>query len=103
MVTLSNLQFDGKDNVTSDAESLLDSVIAALQRNTRLKLYVVGHLREKQTLKILQQRSLSQAQSVVDLLVQKGINSERLSAQGVGPLAPTEKSDSISQIALVVQ
>ncbi|MEH6397376.1 OmpA family protein, partial [Pseudoalteromonas sp.] len=75
----------------------------ALQKNTRLKLYVVGHLREKQSLEALQQRSLSRAQSVVDVLVQRGINSERLSAQGIGPLAPTKTSGSINRITLLVQ
>jgi outer membrane protein OmpA-like peptidoglycan-associated protein len=103
VVTLPTLEFDDKDKLTSDTGASLASVIAALQKNTRLKLYVVGHLREKQTLDVLQQRSLTQAQSVVELLVKKGINSERLSAQGVGPLAPIEKFSSDRRITLVAQ
>lgn len=103
IVELTNLKFDDKDKLTADSVVLLDSVMSALQKNTRLKLYVVGHLREKQALEKLQQRSLSRAQSVVDVLVQRGINSERLSAQGIGPLAPKEKSGRISRITLVLQ
>lgn len=103
IVELSNLQFDEKDKLTTDSVILLDSVIIALQKNTRLKLYVVGHLRQKQAFEILQQRSLAQAQSVVDVLVQKGINGERLSAQGIGPLASTKTSGSINRITLLVQ
>ena len=100
---LANLKFDDQDKLTGNTTVLLDSVIAALQKNSRLKLYVVGHLRTDQGLEVSQQRSLTRAQSVVDVLVQSGIDSQRLSAQGVGPLAPVNQSGSIDRIGLVVR
>lgn len=100
---LANLKFDDQDKLTGNTTVLLDSVIAALQKNSRLKLFVVGHLRTDQGLEVSQQRSLTRAQSVVDVLVQSGIDSQRLSAQGVGPLAPVNQSGSIDRIGLVVR
>jgi outer membrane protein OmpA-like peptidoglycan-associated protein len=102
-VNLSNLQFDDKDKLTTDSVVLLDSVITALQKNTRLKLYIVGHLRANQPFEVLQQRSLFQAKSVVNMLVQRGVSRERLSAQGIGPLAPIKTSGSGNGITLLVQ
>jgi len=100
---LANLEFDDQDKLTGNTTVLLDSVIAALQKSSRLKLYVVGHLRTDQGLELLQQRSLTRAQSVVDVLVQSGIDSQRLSAQGVGPLAPVNQGGGVDRIGLVVQ
>jgi outer membrane protein OmpA-like peptidoglycan-associated protein len=85
---LSRLSFDEQDQLTVRGAGLLDSMIVALQKNARLRLYVVGHMYASQTLERLQRRALIRAQAVVDALVEGGIDVERLSAQGVGPLSP---------------
>jgi len=103
VVELSTLKFDEQDKLTANTEAQLESVAAALQKNSRLKLYVVGHLQINEILVTQQQRSLARAQSVVDVLVQRGIEAERLSAQGVGPLAPIKSSGSVDRIGFIVQ
>jgi OmpA-OmpF porin, OOP family len=85
-----DLYFDtGKAELKPDSKPALDAIAQVLKAQAALKLYVVGHT---DTVGVLSQNSeLSQkrASTVVDTLVkQYGIAKERLSAHGVGPLAP---------------
>jgi outer membrane protein OmpA-like peptidoglycan-associated protein len=101
---LRNLQFDQDDKLTTDSTPRLSPVVAALNKNSRLKFYVAGHLAENGSLDSLKARSLMRAESVLQALVEQGIRAERLSAQGVGPLAPIKKdSDDANRIGLVLQ
>lgn len=85
---LRNLAFDKNDALTDDGAKRLTAVASALSKNSRMQLYVVGHIAGSGTLDELKQRSLTRAQSIVQMLTAQGISGDRLSAQGVGPLAP---------------
>jgi len=101
---LRNLQFDQDDKLTTDSTQSLSRVVAALNKNSRLKFYLTGHLAENGSLDSLKARSLLRAESVLQALVEQGIRAERLSAQGVGPLAPIKKdSEDANRIGLVLQ
>lgn len=101
---LRNLQFDTADKLAADSEQRLASVVTALRKNSRLKLYVVGHLEGDEAVDVLKARSLARAQSVLMALAAQGVSSERLSAQGVGPLAPVrQRSEDAARVGLVVQ
>lgn len=102
--SLRNLAFDQNNNLNAEASQRLASVVAALNKSSRLKLYVVGHLAGSDDLDMLKKRSQQRADAVRQVLVDGGIKSERLSAQGVGPLAPIRQdSDDANRISLVVQ
>lgn len=102
--SLPNLTFDDNNQLTSDADKRLAAVVTALKKSSRLKLYVVGHVAGSDDLDILKSRSQARAETVRNALVEAGIKEERLSAQGVGPLAPVRKgSESANRIGLVVQ
>jgi outer membrane protein OmpA-like peptidoglycan-associated protein len=101
---LRNLQFDKDDKLAADSKPRLNSVVAALNKNSRLKFYVVGHIANEGALDSLKARSLTRAESVLQALVEQGGNIERLSAQGVGPLAPIRKdSEYADRIGFVLQ
>jgi len=105
---LRSLPFDDSDKLTADGEQRLSAVVKALKSNSRLKLYVVGHVTRSLTraemVDALMARSLTRAESVVQALTAQGVAAERLSAQGVGPLAPIrQNSEDANRIALVLQ
>lgn len=101
---LRNLKFAQDDRLSTEASQRLASVIAALKKNNRLKVYVVGHLAGADDLDVLKQRSQQRADTVRQALVDGGVKSVRLSAQGVGPLAPIQQaSENADRIGLVVQ
>jgi len=105
---LRNLVFDDSDKLTLAAEQRLTAVVKALNSNSRLKLYVVGHvarsLTRAETFDALKARSLTRAESIVQVLTAQDVSAERLSAQGVGPLAPNRQNgEDANRIALVLQ
>jgi len=108
VLSLRNLSFDESGKLTADGEQRLSAVVKALNSNSRLKLYVVGHaagsLTLAETVDVLTARSLTRAESVVQVLTAQGVGAERLSAQGVGPLAPIrQNSEDANRISLVLQ
>ena len=92
---LTGISFDDQDRLLESSQQPLQQLAVALNKSTRLKLYVVGHLRGEQPLPQLMSRSLHRANSVVSALQQLGVGSERLDAQGVGPLAPVNKAGAV--------
>jgi len=85
-VIVRGISFDAQDGVL-ETEGL--AVVArALQLAPQLQAYVVAHLRGSDSFNVLMARSLQRAERVVELLGQAGVASERLRAQGVGPLSP---------------
>lgn len=83
--TLPEIQFVN-DEITDDSQ--LELLRNALGADQDLQIYVVAHLAGSETLGRLQERSLRRAQSVVESLIASGIGASRLSAHGLGPLAP---------------
>lgn len=85
-IIVPGLTFGADDQPESDAG--LDDLVEALRLDPELRLYVVGHLQAEGSLDDLLDRSEARAQAVLQLLVDQGIDAERLTSRGVGPLAP---------------
>jgi outer membrane protein OmpA-like peptidoglycan-associated protein len=101
---LRNLKFDASDGLAQESDKRLAAVVEALKKNTRLKLYIVGNLSGADDLDVLKSRSLVRAEAVRGVLVDAGIELERLIPQGIGPLAPVQQgSDNADRIGLVLQ
>lgn len=104
---LPELGFDEQGSLAPEADEFLSVVARVLKRDVRIKLYVVGHAGAEQadmTLDDLKAKSLSHAQTVVDLLLGMGVDAARLTAQGVGPLAPSANAyDGADRIELVLR
>lgn len=78
-----------KAKVKPESEPTLKEIAKLLQQNLNLKLYVVGHTDNVGDFAYNMKLSQARADSVVKTLVsQYGIDANRLSAHGVGPLAP---------------
>jgi len=78
-----------KAEVKPESEPTLKEIAKLLQQNLNLKLYVVGHTDNVGDFAYNMKLSQARADSVVKTLVsQYGIDANRLSAHGVGPLAP---------------
>ena len=102
VVELPGLRFDSQDQLIE--ESGISLVIDALLANPQLRVYVVAHLRAEGTLDAQVERSRRRAALVTARLGEAGIAEERISAQGVGPLAPACNTDSCTErVELVLQ
>jgi hypothetical protein len=85
-MVLANLRFAG-DELAPESGSLLE-LVSVLKLNPELNVYVVAHLEGAESFESLQARSQQRADSVAAALATAGIDMSRLSAKGVGPLAP---------------
>lgn len=100
---VSGLKFDAQDRLQSVGE--LDQLAEMLRRNQSILLYIVAHLgsqRSVDTLDILLARTLRRAEQVREALIARGIDASRLSAQGVGPLAPLCGADDCEERVEIV-
>lgn len=93
-IILRNVFFDyNKATITPQSEVELERVVRILKLNPTLKIRISGHTdsdgSDEYNLKLSQQR----AQSVVDYLIAKGINKERLVATGYGETRPIAPND----------
>lgn len=96
-----SLTFDNNDELTS-AEPL-QVVVEMLRTEKLMRVYIVGHLQEQQSLEDLLIRSELRAKSVLQSLLAAGIDSSRLIARGVGPLAPQcDRTQCTRRIELVL-
>lgn len=86
---------------TAPESQQVDALVRALQKDSRLRLHVVGHAYGAQPLAELQQRSQAYAQELVTQLGARGIAASRLQAHGVGPLSPGSRGAQ-DRIELVV-
>lgn len=94
-IGLEGILFDfNKTTLKEESKPLLDEIAKMLLENPTFKLYVVGHTDMVGELSYNIELSLGRAAIVVNYLVQqKGIAANRLSPQGVGPLAPVASND----------
>lgn len=103
-LSLVELVFNEQDELEQESVASLNTLVKALNKNIRLKLYVVGHLNSTGTLDTLVARSLKRAVSVKRALTSLGIEEARLEARGIGPLAPMgNAAKEPSRIELVLQ
>jgi len=85
-IVVPTLRFDDNDQLEEDAGIAL--LADVLQRDRLLEIYLVGHLQGTADLETLQQQSLARAELVRQRLIDAGIDEARITAAGVGPLAP---------------
>ena len=90
------IYFDtGKADVKPESDATLKEIAKLLQQDAKLKLHVVGHTDNVGTLASNMDLSRRRADAVAKVLTTKyTIAASRLSAQGVGPLAPVASNDS---------
>lgn len=79
--------FFAADNELGENADLLP-VVELIRSSPELRFYLVVHLDDGGTLEELLARSASRAQFLKQQLVDMGVASDRLIAQGIGPLAP---------------
>jgi outer membrane protein OmpA-like peptidoglycan-associated protein len=94
VVRLKNIYFDF-DKTTLKAESYveLNKVVDFLTLNGRVEIEIEGHTDNKGSDEYNQNLSQGRSQSVVDYLVQQGIESGRLTARGFGESKPIDSND----------
>lgn len=95
-VALYGILFDhDKTEIKPESKLALAEIAKLLQQSPGLKLLVVGHTDNQGELQYNQDLSRRRAEAVVKALgATYGIAAERLSAYGVGMLAPTASNDS---------
>lgn len=86
-VVLPGISFGSDDRITGDSD--VGYLVELLLADPNLRVYLVGHLQGEEAFPLLQQRSLQRAATLKQMLVDRGVESTRIDAQGVGPLVPT--------------
>jgi outer membrane protein OmpA-like peptidoglycan-associated protein len=89
-VAVYGIYFDtGESVVKPESEPALVEIAKLLDRNTGMKVYVVGHTDSSGTIDYNMDLSRRRAQAVVEVLVAgHGVARSRLDPHGVGPLVP---------------
>lgn len=83
---LHGIAFDAQDQLLD--EGGVELLRETLRNEPLMRVYIVSHLGGEEALAQLLERSELRAQAIVDALVDMQIDASRMSAQGVGPLAP---------------
>jgi len=94
-VMLYGIYFDfDKSEVKPESEPTLKEIAKLLSDNSSLKLFVVGHTDNTGDYQYNMKLSQSRSEAVVNALVSKyNVDKKRLTAAGVGPLAPVTSND----------
>jgi hypothetical protein len=101
-VVLPAIVFSADRQLASDTD--LSYIVEMLQADTSLRVYLVAHLGGSEALPVLMQRSSLRADYLTQQLINLGISSDRISAQGVGPLVPMCSTENCTdRIELVLQ
>jgi len=85
-IILSGVAFNDDDRLVQQGN--LDLIVELLNQDVSIQIYLVAHLRESAPIEALMSRSLVRANSLRQELINRGVDGSRISAQGVGPLAP---------------
>lgn len=87
-----NFEFN---STTLDEETTdyLDELARALQDNPELKIKLVGHTDNIGSEKFNQRLSINRAETLKDYLVEKGVDGERITAEGKGMKEPLNKNE----------
>lgn len=101
-VVVPGLEFGADDRLAADAD--LDAVAELLRLDPEMRLFIVAHLRGEGDFEQLLARSEARARAVRQSLLERGIDAERLTARGLGPLAPLcAAADCAERVELVLQ
>lgn len=88
-VAIYGLYFDfDKADIKPESQPQLDQMIAYLEGNPGVLVYVVGHTDNQGKFDYNTKLSSSRAEAVVAALISAGVNANRLVPKGLGPLAP---------------
>lgn len=88
-ITLDNIYYDFDQwNIRRDAEPTLNELANTLLQNPNIKIQMASHTDCRGKTNYNQTLSQRRAQSAVDYLITKGVESERLQAKGFGKSAP---------------
>jgi len=90
------LHFNFEFNSTSldeETTDYLDELAKALIDNPELKIKLVGHTDNVGSEKFNQRLSINRAQTLKDYLVEKGVDTERIAADGKGMKEPLNKNE----------
>ena len=85
-VAMSGVSFGADDSLISEGE--LGLMVELMNQVPSLQIYLVAHLRAVGSVIELLTRSLARAKLLRQVMIDRGIDASRISAQGVGPLAP---------------
>jgi outer membrane protein OmpA-like peptidoglycan-associated protein/Tol biopolymer transport system component len=84
-IVLENIYYDlDRDEIRADAALELDKLVTVLADNPEIKIELSSHTDSRQTAAYNDDLSKRRAQSAVDYIVSKGIESDRLIARGYG-------------------
>ena len=96
-IELPNILYDfGRWELRPESMVALDKLVETLLDNQNITIELMSHTDSRDTEEYNQQLSQRRAQSVVDYLINKGIDSERLSAVGYGESTPKAVDDEIA-------
>ena len=85
VLALRHIYFDlDQWNIRKDAKIELEKIITVLQENPSIKIEIGSHTDSRQSNQYNQQLSQKRAESILNYLVKKGINNDRLTAKGYG-------------------
>jgi outer membrane protein OmpA-like peptidoglycan-associated protein len=88
-IVLNNIYFEtGKTSLNTSSSSDLEKLLQFLKDNPATTLEIQGHTDNTGSIALNTKLSLLRATSVVNYLVNKGINKLRLTAKGFGPTIP---------------
>lgn len=88
-ITLDNIYYDFNQwNIRRDAEPTLNELASTLLQNPNIRIQMASHTDCRGKTNYNQTLSQRRAQSAVDYLISKGVDSERLQAKGFGKSAP---------------
>ena len=80
----------GKADLNDDAKFVLHDLVKILEKQPDVRLKIVGHTSEEGSPSFNQKLSEKRAKAVVDFLVARGINPDRLEYEGKGSSEPLE-------------
>lgn len=84
-IVLENIYYDlDRDEIRADAARELDKLVTILEDNPEIKIELSSHTDSRQTAAYNDDLSKRRAQSAVEYIVSRGVDSERLIARGYG-------------------
>ena len=89
-------EFD-KATLLSESKEALDGLIKILNENPHVTIELGAHADRKGSAEYNEQLAQRRAQSVVDYLIESGIDKERLTAQGYGKSVPKEVTERMAK------
>ena len=83
----------GKAVLNDDAKFVLHDLVKILNKQPQIRLKIVGHASDEGDAKFNQKISEKRAKAVVDFLVSRGIDADRLEYEGKGSSEPLEEGN----------